>query len=275
MNKLKIIIGVILLLLILFFSLNKNNNNLMVSFLDIGQGDAILIQAPTGQNILIDGGADNKLLSEIAKNLPWWERKIDYLIISHYHADHIMGLMELLNKYEVEHILTTGHQPTDDFLYQIWIDALTAHNLRETIVQPGEKFILNNNLSWQVLLADGYHEDYNENSLVMRLRFGRIDYLFMGDLPSTQESKLLQSPFILESEIFKVGHHGSQYSSGQDFLAAVSPELCIIQSGQGNKFGHPHQEALDRLRTIGCQIEQNQFRGTINIISDGQNWLIR
>jgi len=272
MINLKIIFGGIILLLVLFFSLNKKDDNLVVSFLNIGQGDAILIQMPQGENILIDGGEDNLLLSEVAKALPWWERKIDYIIISHYHADHITGLMELLNKYEVEHILTTNHRPVEDLLYQEWLVALARHNLKETIVQRGEKFILDDNLFWQVLLADDYHEDYNDNSLVVRLSFGKIDYLFMGDLSSEQEEKLINSPLIIDSEILKVGHHGSKYSSGEDFLAVIKPELCVIQSGEGNKFGHPHQEAIDRLQAVNCHIEYNQLSGLITVISDGQDW---
>jgi len=271
MNKI-IIILILLILSVLFFSLNKKDDNLVVSFLNIGQGDAILIQTPQGENILIDGGPDNLLLSEVAKALPWWERKIDYIIISHYHADHITGVIELLNKYEVEYILTTEHKPAEDLLYQEWLFALSRHDLNETIVQRGEKFILDDSLSWQVLLADGYHEDYNDNSIVVRLSFGEIDYLFMGDLSSVQEEKLIDNSLIIQSEILKVGHHGSRHSSSEEFLQVVKPELCVIQSGEGNRFGHPHQEAIDRFKAVNCQIKSNQSSGIITVISNGRDW---
>lgn len=258
----------------LFFSLTKKETSLVVNFLDVGQGDAILIRTPQGQNILIDGGPDNILLSEVAKVLPWWERKIDYLIITHFHADHMMGFIEVLNKYEVDNILVTSHQP-DDFLYNIWTKALGEHNLEPTIVEAGERLILEEDLYWQVLLADDYHEDHNDNSLVIRLSFKEIDFLFMGDLPTKQEGKILAHNFIIQSEVIKVGHHGSKYSSGPEFLNKVKPALCIIQSGLDNKFGHPHQEAVDRFNEIGCQIKDNQLAGTITVLSDGQDWWLK
>jgi len=259
----KIIILIFLLLGILFLTVFKSDSKLQVNFLDVGQGDAILIRTPEGQNILIDGGPDNKLLSEIAKVLPWWEREIDYVVISHYHADHIVGLIELLDKYKVKNILTTAHQP-DDFLYKAWEDKLSEKNIKESIIKAGERFVIDNNLSWQILLADSEHEDYNDNSLIIRLSYGDQDWLFMGDLGVEGEKEILGSGLDIASEYLKVGHHGSRYSSSEEFLEAVSPEKCIIQSGKDNKFGHPHQEAIDRLKSIGCQIMDTQDLGLIS-----------
>jgi competence protein ComEC len=273
MSKLKIIIPFILIILIILFLSLKSANYLEVYFLDIGQGDAILIRTPDGQNILIDGSADNLLLSQVANNLPWWERTIDYVIISHYHADHMMGLPALLDKYQVKNILVTSHEP-DDFLYKVWQEKLVQHNLVPQIVNRGEQFIINNNLSWQILSADNYHEDYNNNSLVIKLSYDDIDFLFTGDLPSEGEEILLAHNFDLDSEILKVAHHGSKYSSSQEFLQAVSPEVCVIQVGEDNKFNHPHPDALHRLDNINCQVKRNDLEGTISIYSDGQTyWL--
>ena len=260
---------VILLCIVLFLRFNWTENNLQVHFLDVGQGDAILIRTPQGQNILVDGGEDNILLSEVANVLPWWERTIDYVIVSHYHADHIMGFMELFNKYRVKNILVANHQP-EDFLYQVWLDSLVKHELEVKIVQAGEKFNISPDLYWQVLLADDYHEDYNENSLVIKLTYQDIDYLLMGDLPTEGEERLLKSNFNLQSEVLKVGHHGSKYSSSAEFLEAVKPQYCIIQSGEGNKFGHPHEEAVLRLKEVGCQVRNTQYEGRISTFSDGE-----
>ncbi|MBT4849984.1 MBL fold metallo-hydrolase [Candidatus Parcubacteria bacterium] len=259
----------IIILSLLFFSLNKKTDLLEVDFLDVGQGDAILIKTPTGKNILIDGGADNKLLSQLADNLAWWEREIDYLVITHFHADHIMGLPELLNKYKVKNILVSNHQ-TKDFLYQLWSDRLIEKKLSAQIVGAGERFVIAEDLYWQVLSADDYHEDYNDNSVVIRLTHGSIDFLFTGDLPTTGEDKILATDLVLESEVLKIGHHGSKYSSGEEFLKAVSPQICVIQSGKDNKFGHPHPETINRLTNIGCQIKDTQNQGLIKIFSDGQ-----
>ena len=271
----RIIFILIILAGILFFSLRQNNDNLQLHFLDIGQGDAILIRTPSGHNILIDGGADNLLLPKMAEVLPWWDNTIDYIVISHYHADHMMGLMELLNKYKVGEILVTAHQPEEDLLFQVWQQALSKHNLESRIVSPGEIWQLTNDLSWQVLLADDHHEDFNSNSLILKLNFKEIDILFTGDLPITEEESLLRGNFNLQSEILKIGHHGSKHSSSQEFLQAVQPELCVIQSGEGNKFGHPTQEALDRLEQVNCQVLRNDQRGTISVFSDGQQYWTR
>jgi competence protein ComEC len=263
----KIIVLVFVVLSSLFFSIYKDNDKLQVHFLDVGQGDAILIRTPEGQNILIDGGEDNKLLSQLANVLPWWEREIDYLVITHYHADHMMGFIELLNKYKVKNILVSSHQ-VDDFLYNIWTEKLIKNNLKPTIVTAGEKFVVSEDLFWQILLADNYHEDYNENSVVIKLSYKNQDFLFTGDLGEEGEQKLLASNFNLEADYLKVGHHGSRYSSSEAFLRAVEPTICIIQSGIDNKHGHPHIEAIERLQNIGCEIKDTQDLGLISFTID-------
>ncbi|RJQ35200.1 MBL fold metallo-hydrolase [Candidatus Parcubacteria bacterium] len=271
MNKLKTVFLLIVVGLgVLFYTLKTEVNDLEINFFAIGQGDAILIRTPEGQNILIDGGPDNLLLYHLGETLPWWERTIDYLVITHYHADHYLGFPELLKKYRVKNILVTAHQP-DDFLYSIWQQALVENNLKPSIVLAGEKFVVSDDLSWQVLLADYNHEDFNENSLVLRLTYGNTNFLFAGDLPISGEQKLLSLGFDLSSQVLKVGHHGSKYSSGSDFLSAVDPDICVIQSGQDNKFGHPHQEALVRLAQANCLIFDTQNGDSIKLISDGQN----
>lgn len=263
MNKKYYVYFIFLLLLILFFTL-KNNDKLAVHFLDVGQGDAILIMSPSGQNILIDGGPDNNLLYQVANKLPWWERTIDYLVITHYHEDHYLGFLGLIEKYKVKNILITYDQP-DDELYKIWTEKLKDKNINPKIVRAGERFVVDDYLNWQILLADGDHEDLNENSIVIKLSYKETDFLFMGDLPTEGEEKLLASALNLDSEILKVAHHGSKYSSSKEFLEAISPEICIIQSGKDNKFGHPHQETIEKLKNINCNIKNTQYLGAISL----------
>ena len=259
----KIILLILLIGGILFFSLYYEKKQLQIYFLDVGQGDAILIRSPQGQNILIDGGPDNQLLSSLGQVLPWWERQIDYVIVSHYHDDHFTGLIELLNKYKIKNVLVTAHQP-DDFLYQVWTGKLLAKNIKPTVVKAGDSFVASDGLSWQVILADSEHEDYNENSLVIKLSYKDNDFLLMGDLGIEGEERILASGLDINTDYLKVGHHGSKYSSSAEFLKAVSPEVCIIQSGKDNKFGHPHLETLERLESVGCQIINTQDLGTIS-----------
>ncbi|MBU1203368.1 MBL fold metallo-hydrolase [Patescibacteria group bacterium] len=262
MNK-TIFFITLIILSALFFSFYRIENKLAINFLDVGQGDAILIRTPDGQNILIDGGPDNLLLSQMADKLPWWEDTIDYLIITHWHDDHMMGFVELLEKYEVKHVLVSNHQP-DHFLYNIFTQKLQENNIQPQIVQAGESFMFSDDLYFRVLLADYWHEDFNENSVVIKLSYKDKNVLLMGDLPIEGEQKLLSGGFDLNSQYLKVGHHGSKYSSSLEFLQAVQPEFCIIQSGLDNKFGHPHQEAIERLKKVGCEIENTQDLGTIS-----------
>ena len=263
----KIIILIFAILSTLFLTVINDKDNLSVHFLDVGQGDAIFIRTPEGQNILIDGGEDNKLLSEISKVLPWWEKRINYLIITHYHADHMMGLPELLNKYKIKNVLITAHQP-DDFLYQILVEKLVEQNIKPTIVKAGDRFVVSEDLYWQVILSDSHHEDYNENSLVIRLSYKDQDFMFMGDLGIEGEAKILASGMDISSEYLKVGHHGSRHSSSEEFLEAVKPQICIIQSGLDNKHDHPHIETIDRLKDVGCKIFDNQNLGLISFEID-------
>ena len=184
-----------LVLLILFSSLaygrfNFYSKDLEAYFLDIGQGDAILIRTPEGKNILVDGGPDNLLLYRLAEVLPWWERTIDYLVISHYHADHMLGFIELLNKYKVKNVLVGPQQAEDDLLFNLWQEKLAEKKIVPQIVKVGDQFVLND-LSWKIFSADGDHEDYNDNSVVFKLSYRDFDLLLTGDLTSLKEEDLL------------------------------------------------------------------------------------
>lgn len=271
MNKKLIIIVIFCSILFLSSTFLFKTENFRVDFLDIGQGDAILLNLPSGTRILVDGGPDNLLLNRLGEVLPWWEHKIDYVVISHYHADHILGLIELVNKYEIGEVLTTSHQP-DDFLYHILVNKLKAKNIPIVFVQTGQTFDFAKNISALVISAESNNEDYNNNSLVLKLTYLQTSLLLTGDLTTEIEDKLVKSGFELQADLLKVAHHGSRYSSSQEFLAKVEPKFCVISVGEDNDFQHPHSEALARLSKIGCQIYLTESFGTLSWQSAGKAW---
>lgn len=269
----KIIIFIFLLILYLALNVFLLQKNLEVFFLNVGQGDAILLSLPQGTQILVDGGPDNLLLHRLGEVLPWWETKIDYLLISHYHADHIMGFIELVNKYEVGQVLTTAHQP-NDFLYSVLMQKLKTKNIPIVFLVTGQELNFGENCILQVLSADKNYEDYNDNSLVLRLSYLDTALLLTGDMTTISEDNLLKQNFKIQADLLKVAHHGSRYSSGQKFLAAVDPKFCIISVGKDNDFQHPHQEALQRLSQAYCQIYLTKDFGTLSWKSDGLQWFL-
>lgn len=271
MNKKLIIIVIFLGILFLFSSLFLPTQNLRVDFLDIGQGDAILLNLPQGTRILVDAGPDNLVLNRLGEVLPWWEHKIDYVVISHYHADHILGLIELLNKYEVGEVLTTAHQP-DDFLYHILVNKLKVKNIPIVFVQIGQVFNFEKDITARVISAESHNKDYNNNSLVLKLNYLQSSILLTGDLTTEIEEKLVKNDFDLQADLLKVAHHGSRYSSSQEFLSKVQPKFCVISVGLDNDFQHPHPEALARLSASGCQIYLTESFGNLSWQSIGQAW---
>jgi competence protein ComEC len=271
----------IITILVWIAAINVPDNRLHVSILDIGQGDAILIQTPDRQNILIDGGPDpQKLGLELGKKLPFWDRTIELVILTQPQSDHLAGLIEIIQDYKVLQIMETP-LTSDSTLYTQWQYSVEDRNIPRTCVYSDHIIELGNNIYIELLnpptpLFQNTSDDTNNNSLVIRLHYNDVSFLLTADIQSEAEYYLLSNRAELKSTVLKVAHHGSNTSSSTGFIAAVDPEIAVISVGKDNRFNHPHPDAMERLTgvigTDRCLLTSRS--GTIEFITDGTRlWL--
>ncbi len=246
---------------------------LRVDFVAVGQGDAALITSPVGKTVLIDGGpheAGDALASFVRTRTP---AKLDLVVLSHRHADHLGGLAQVLRSQGAELFMDAvfpHRSPAYDALVQT---VTTAHiPLREATrgrivdLGGGARLTL---LGPPEPVITGTRSDVNTNSVVIRLDFGTVGVLFAGDAEAPTESWLLGSGVKLAAQVLKVAHHGGRYSSGARFLAAVAPSVAVISVGAGNRYGHPSPETIERLEKRGTHVFRTDTDGTITIETDG------
>ncbi|RLC70622.1 MAG: DNA internalization-related competence protein ComEC/Rec2 [Chloroflexi bacterium] len=278
----KYVILFLLLVALLLWSavLALPDGKLHVFFLNVGQGDAILVQTPSRHQILIDGGPDPKvLLSQLGQRLPFWDHSLDLVILTHPEEDHLTGLPEVLRRYRVEKVLESGF-PSDSPTYQDWVRLIEQKGIKRLTAQQGQQIRLGE-VRVEVLhpaesLLHGTSSDSSNNSVVLRLSHGKISFLLVGDLMREGEEALLRQQPELGSTVLKVGHHGAAGSSSPEFLEAVSPQAAVISVGSNNPFGHPSLEVMARLRErVGQNLFLTSRDGTVEFITDGQKLWVK
>lgn len=254
------------------------HQGLRVTFFDVGQGDGILVETPLGNQILIDGGPSEKIVAKLGQTLPFWDRSIDLLILTHPHADHLDGLLEILRRYDVDMVMESGvaHSIPE---YREWHTLLKEKNVRVVLARRGQTIDAGGGVHFMVLSP---FEDYFGQSpknihnamVVSRLAYGNGSVLFMGDAEKMVEYRLVHefsgvASETLHSDILKVGHHGSKTSTTDELLRTVTPSYAIISVGRKNRYGHPYQEVLDRLTSFGSTVLRTDQDGDIQFINDG------
>jgi competence protein ComEC len=246
--------------------------------LDIGQGDAILIVAPTGRTVLIDGGADPDLtLRRLGERLPFWQRTLDVVVLSHPHEDHIAGLIPALERFQVGTVLEPGRD-YENPTYPRFV-ALAGQEADATVrlARAGDVISLGSDTRLVVLYPDAADAaaplldgDINNGSVVIMLESGRFRALLTGDAEAPVESLLLERGLLGPVDVLKVGHHGSESSTTPELLAAIRPRVALISCGTDNDYGHPHAVTLEHLAAVpGLVVRRTDLEGTIELVVDG------
>jgi len=268
-------------ILVWIAAITTPDTKLHVFFLDVGQGDAILIRTPSHHHILIDGGpSPEAITNELGERLPFWSRSIDLVVLTHPHNDHITGLVEVLRRYEVKQVLESGIE-CDSPAYSEWLKLIDEKGIKRTIARAGQRIELGAGIWLDILhppadLLQGTDSDTDNNGVVLRLVYGEVSFLLTADIYHEGEQCLLRQGVELESAVLKVAHHGADTSSSLPFLNAVSPQLAIISVGEDNPYHLPDEEVCDRLeQSLGQdRVYLTSERGTIELISDGHKlWL--
>ncbi|MBI5913026.1 MBL fold metallo-hydrolase [Candidatus Azambacteria bacterium] len=246
---------------------------LSVYALDVWQGDAIFIETPQGHQVLIDGGPDTRVLSELSSVMPFWDKSIDLIVLTHPQEDHMFGLIEVLGRYDVANVLMTGvnyHTRT----YEEFKKAVEEEGARVIIARAGEKIRFDDGVEMDVLFpastvaGQDAPADVNDTSVAARLRFGEKSFLFMGDAGMQEEAALVRSGEDIDIDVLKVSHHGSKTSTSQLFLEKTTPEFAVVSVGAKNKYGHPHQDTLARL--TGVPLYRTDTQGRIAVYTNGE-----
>lgn len=248
-----------------------DNSGFSVHFIDVGQGDCSLIIC-NGKTLLIDGG-ENEHETKVINYLRSLKiNKLDYIIATHPHTDHIGGLPEILDEFGAEKIIMPRIPkeltPTNS-TYTALLKSIKASGAQAIAASVGEKYELGGAV-FEILSPISYDaDDLNDFSVVTRLTYGGKSFLFTGDAETKEEAELLASGATLKSDVLKVGHHGSKTSSSKKFIEAVMPDICVILCGEDNDYGHPHDTILNRLDDFGCTVYRTDICGDIVLRIDG------
>jgi len=273
-----LILGVLLVATILIWYvviLESPSGELKIYFLNIGQGDATLIEAPNGNQMLIDGGPDKSILTELGKILPFYDRKIDVLVATHPDQDHVAGLTYVLDRYKVERVLEPGVS-SETAVYQNLEKKIMDKGVTKTLARRGMTVDLGSGAVFKILFPDRDVSglETNSASIVGRVVYGDNSVMLTGDSPKSIESYLVSiDGQNLKSDILKAGHHGSKTSSSDTFVGFVSPTYAVVSVGEDNRYGHPNQEILDLFKEFEISILRTDESGTIGFKSDGSNFI--
>ena len=250
---------------------NTNCECLTVSFLDVGQGDSILIETPDGFEMLVDGGPNAAVLRQLSKERSFFDREIDVVVTTHPDLDHIGGLVDVLKRYKVQTILRTENE-NDKSAAEAFAAAAQKERAEEILADAGQVLQLGASTTIQIFSPTGDERQWESNtsSIVLRVVYGNTSFMLTGDAPQEIEDYLVKTYGAqLDSDVLKLGHHGSKTSSSDAWLDTVTPTYAIVSAGIDNRYGHPHQDVMQRVFARNIQTSHTGTDGTITFYSDG------
>lgn len=249
---------------------SKPEGTLEVHYIDVGQGDATLIKCGS-HAMLIDGGNNNKGTTVQLYLKKQGVESLDYVIGTHPDADHIGGLDVIVYKYNCDTVIMPDYEK-DTKTYQELVDVIHDKNMKITYPVVGEQYALGE-AKFTIIApnSNSYGGNANDYSVAILLEYGKNRFLFTGDAEEASETEMLSNGIELSADVYKVAHHGSRSASTQEFLNAVQPKYAVISCGEGNSYGHPHAEVLNRLRSMGVEVFRTDEQGSIIASSDGEN----
>lgn len=247
----------------------------LVYYLDVGQGDSELIQLSNGKNILIDAGTRSTAEELVSYLENLGVQKIDYLIATHPHEDHIGGMTDVVQNFEIGSIympkIADSQIPTTK-VYENLLMAIDEKGLSITAAQAGSVIFEEAGARMEILAPNSQeYSDLNSYSIVTKLTVGEKAFLFTGDAEADSEEEMLDLGYSVDADVLKLGHHGSSTSNSMAFLEAVSPQTAIVSCGAGNDYGHPHQEVMDRLAQLNVTVYRTDTQGSILARCDGSS----
>jgi competence protein ComEC len=247
-----------------------DSGRLSVSFLDVGHGDAILIEGPEGHRILVDGGPSAEALTNaLSRRLSFDDRRIDLIVLTHPQQDHLAGLPAVLDRYSVRSVLTNPLEG-ETAAYEAWSESLATHGIAPIAAERGQAIDLRGGAVLSVLGPT--HADatnINDTSIVLRIAMGEASFLLTADITETSEAALIKTGTDIRSTVLKVAHHGSRTSTSSTFLSRADPSVGVISVGAGNPYGHPSPEILQRLEDD--HVLRTDESGDVTIETDGEH----
>ena len=237
-------------------------------FIDVGQGDSILAESD-GHYMLIDAGENDQAGTVISYLKAQGVTKLDYVIGTHPHSDHIGGLDKVIDTFPVDKVILPPVEHTTKTFEDV-LDSIASRGLKITKPTPGDSYDLGD-ASFTILSpVKDYGSDLNNWSVGVRLTYGDNSFVMCGDAENQAEEDIIKNGAVLKADVLKAGHHGSSTSTSDAFLKKVSPSWVVIQCGKGNSYGHPHKETMEKLKKAGCQVLRTDEEGTITAFSDGK-----